>query len=168
MKSHAQRTVFTLLTAVGLALGGCQGKNVEQAGPSPSDMLAQTTPIEIVSQSTGNAQALAEPTVKLVKNQQQLDMLGLEVPQSANLSEHDLVVHALGQQNTGGYWVRIKAIQKVGNRLYVQSTINKPGADQTVSQAVTYPYAVAVIPQTEATSVTIDPTTVTGQSPSDM
>jgi hypothetical protein len=152
------RPILCLLAALALGLAGCQnpGNGGATDGPSPSEVLAQTEPVQIVDQMTGNQSALDEPTVELVKTQQDLQALGLDTPEGVDLAQQDLVIQALGEQNTGGYAVRIDAIQKYGNRLFVQSTVDRPSPDAAVTQQITYPYAAAVIPNTDATSVSVE------------
>jgi len=166
MAQQAQRLALTILAVLGTAMAGCQSAGTGQADGEGSrrQVLAQTEPVEIRDHLSGGNDALAEPDVRLIKDQAAANELGLDLPRDVDLSEHDLVLHALGKQNTGGYWVHIDAIQQIGDKLFVQSTINRPASDQAVTQQITYPYALAVIPNTDAKRTTLDYTAVTGQA----
>lgn len=50
-----------------------------------------------------------------------------------------------GEKPTGGYTVEILSARKEGNRVVVRLALRNPPADAMVSQALTYPYAAAVI-----------------------
>lgn len=161
-------SMILLAGAITFALTACQSGNGNDAGQmdegSRQATLEQTQPVEIRSQMTGSGDGPEEMTVRLIKNQKQLKQLDFQPAKDVNLQQNDLVLVALGEQNTGGYWVRIDGIQRVGRTLYVEATINKPGEGQATTQALTYPYTVAVIPNTQARGTPrLDYTTVSGQ-----
>jgi hypothetical protein len=81
-----------------------------------------------------------------------LDALGAQELSEleVDLDQYDLVLVALGQQPTGGYWVHITGLQRVGDVIYVEGIANAPADDEAVTQAQTYPYAAAVIPKVNA------------------
>lgn len=125
------------------------------------------SPVDIVQMISGSNAKLTEPMVKLIHSDAQLKALGVsqeDVHLHADFSKEDVVVLALGKRPTGGYWAKITAVQKVGNNtLFAQGIVNRPSSDQAVTQGVTYPYFLAVIPKTGATHIIGDIQSVTGQ-----
>lgn len=149
-------------------LAGCNGG--QKAGPADQAARATPTvsePVEILAHAHGNDAALARGTVRLIESADELPALGLGgLPEGlgeVNYDGQDVVIFALGEQPTGGYWVQITGVQLVSGVLYVQATVNRPGDDESVTQAVTYPYAAAVISETGAVRALSDPTEVVGQ-----
>ncbi len=112
----------------------------------------------------GDSAALTLPGVRLIKSEEQLRALGSDelLAIAVDFDDSDLVVVSMGEQPTGGYWCDVTAVQQVGNTLWVQATVNRPGEDEVVTQALTYPYCAAVIEKTAATRANLQP-----QSPRD-
>ncbi len=54
-----------------------------------------------------------------------------------------------GEKPTGGYVVEIEDIEKQGDTLVVTAEFTEPGEDDIVTQALTYPYDLAVVEETE-------------------
>lgn len=127
--------------------------------------LPPAEPLSIFYEQGGDDPALTGPGVKLIKSTQQLHTLGARTLDDfhVDFSETDLVLFALGTQATDGYWADITAIQKVGDVLYIQCTVNAPAVDQIVTQIATHPYCVATISKTDATTILSDPNEVQGQ-----
>lgn len=127
--------------------------------------LPPAEPLGIFYEQHGDDPALTEPGVKLIKSTQQLHALGASTLDDfhVDFSETDLVLFALGAQTTDGYWADITAVQKVGDALYVQCTVNAPAVNQIVAQIPTHPYCVATISKTNATTTLSDPDEVQGQ-----
>lgn len=53
-----------------------------------------------------------------------------------------------GEKPTGGYNVEIEEIEKHGDTLNVSARFTEPGEDEMVTQAITYPYDLAVVEET--------------------
>lgn len=162
-------TVKTLLLPVLgglLVLAGCETAPEEQA-QAPRPEVAQTQAVEILRQISGDHGQLVSPTVRLIKTQAEYQQVvpggiqGLDI----NFEQEDLVLLALGQQATGGYWARITGLQRAGRTLYVQGVANAPGPNEMATQAITHPFAAAVIPETRATRARSDIASVRGQQP---
>jgi len=103
--------------------------------------------VQILNKFNGNDPGLKEPGLRLINSVQDLESLG-----SYELASHEidfdrqsLLIFALGEKPTSGYWAKIAGVQREGNLLYVQGWANRPSKDQTVTQVLTYPYAVAVL-----------------------
>ena len=167
--AHAHRlpllpTLALLLTA-GLLAGCPAPQQTGTVGPDPE----QIEPVRIVEQAAGNDSALGDPMVQLVSNQAQLDALGADIPLAGDIDfeQHDLIVAALGQQNTAGYWVKITSAQRVGDTLYVEGVANAPAEDEMAAQQITHPYAAAIVPKTGARIALSDLQSVQGRDPSE-
>lgn len=162
MVQMMMKATLVLFAAVGLVtLAGCAGSgNGKSTG---GDMLAQ--PVEIVSQVHGDKAVLDMPMVSLIDSAEAYESLFAgEVPVDVDFASQQAIVLALGQQPTGGYWISADAVQRVGNTLYVQATANRPGPDAMTTQALTYPFAVAVIPSQGNVTLVSDVVSVAGQA----
>ena len=149
--------------AVALSFAGCESAPKDSAAPAA---VQSVQPITIISQTQGSDPALTQPMVKLITAQEQLDALGAEslAGVEVDFAEQQVVLVALGSQPSGGYWTQITGIQQLGDTLYVQGIANAPAEGEAVTQALTYPYAAAVIPATSATTALSDIQSVTGQA----
>mgnify|MGYP006299607477 CR=1 FL=1 len=165
MHSRIQMALMGVLAVAMLAAVGCQGNGDGQPG-SRADRLASVQPVEILDRTAGSAgEAIQHPGWKLVKTQEELDELGLELDREVDFDKYDLVVQSLGQRNTGGYWVHIKSVEREGNVLWVRSVVNRPGEGQPTTQQITYPYGAVLIRDTPATRLRTSTESVTGQAP---
>jgi hypothetical protein len=72
------------------------------------------------------------------------------VPSATTSDGRVLVAVFQGQQNTGGYSIRITAIERRGDQLVVRATFSSPGAGAMVTQVLTSPAHVASIPAADA------------------
>ncbi|MFA9477260.1 protease complex subunit PrcB family protein [Phycisphaerales bacterium AB-hyl4] len=144
---------------------GCGGNNDRTDIPG-GEAFQGARAVPVVEQVHGNDSALDEPTIRLIQDRNALDELGVEELSNleVNFSEYDVIVFALGEQPSGGYWAHISGVQQVGEVLYVQGTANQPGEDQAATQALTYPFAAVVIPKTDAATTLSDIDSVRGES----
>lgn len=65
---------------------------------------------------------------------------------------HDGLLYILityGEKPTGGYVVEIEEIKKQEETLVVTVEFTEPGEDEMVTQAITYPYDLAVVEETD-------------------
>lgn len=162
-----------VVALAGLGLGGCASKQ-EPAARAPvakdrtsSRAVARTVaaePVEVLQVVRGNNETLKRGGVTLVKDEAGLAKLGLDAIEglSPNWAEEDVVVLAMGEQTTAGYWADIKGIQLDGDTLFVQGVVNRPG-EGAQADVMTYPYAAAVIAETKATRAQGDYEEVVGQ-----
>jgi len=75
------------------------------------------------------------------------------VPNATASSGRVLVAVFQGQQNTGGYSVRITAIERSGDQLTVRATFGVPGPGAIVTQALTSPAHVVSISSVDASGL---------------
>lgn len=154
------QVVSMALGVVALLLAGCAS---EQQMDEPARGMAM--PVEILDYMTGSDAALDQSRVLLVQSQGQLEevagdaLAGLKI----DFAVHSVVVLALGERATGGWWASITGLQRDGGLLYVQGTANKPGPDEMVTEALTYPFAAAVIPKTTNVQLVPEIDSVVGQ-----
>ncbi|MEX0653909.1 MAG: protease complex subunit PrcB family protein [Phycisphaeraceae bacterium] len=151
------------LFAVAL-FAGCETTRTD--APDAGDAYQGARAVPVIQQMHGSDPALDAPRVTLIQDRPALDNLDADSfdELDVNFTEHDVVVFALGEQPTGGYWAHITGVQQVGDVLYVQGIVNQPGEDEAATQALTYPYAVAVIPKTDASIALSDIQEVTGET----
>lgn len=135
------------------------------AAVQPTPAAGDLQPLPIVQQFTGDDSAFQIPEIFLVQSRQELAALGsLDlINHPVDFAKQSVLILALGQQPTGGYWARITAVQLQGDVLHVQGFANRPSASQATSQALTYPYAAAVIPKVQPQTLRSDIQSVSGQ-----
>ena len=136
-------------------------------GSTPPHGAAAGGPVTIEGLYEGPISGVDQPGVSLITSTEQLQSL-----QSATLaaipvdfSKQALVVLALGEQPTGGYWARITGVRVDGNALVVRGLANRPAPDAMVTQALTTPYCAAVISPPGAATVRSEIESVVGQQP---
>ncbi len=159
------------LAGAGVVVGGCASGPGEATGGSgatgvPATRAAAAEPVEVLELVRGDNAALSRGGVMLVKDAAALEATGLTTIEglSPNWDEQDVVILALGEQTTGGFWADIRGIQLVGDTLYVQGVVNRPGDDAATTQAITHPFAAALIRETSATRAQGDYEEVVGES----
>ncbi len=140
------RRAVTLLAAVVIAatasgLAGCKPRGIIVISRERNEALP------ILKHYNGSDPALTYPTVLLINSPEELAELG-----STELATHlvdfnneSLLLLALGEKPTTGYWARINGVQRKGEHLYVQGTANRPAEFEPVTQVLTYPYSAVVI-----------------------
>jgi hypothetical protein len=157
------RILFTCVAmSLVLVMAGCQRGQTVDVG------MTGTTPLPIEGHYSGNSPALTEPGAWLINSDEQLANLGAQGLTGGDAVDFDtqsLLVVAMGQQPTGGHWAHITAVQAKGEYLFFQGILNRPGADDVVTQALTHPYAAAVLPKVNATRVRNEMEEVEGQTP---
>jgi hypothetical protein len=123
--------------------------------------------IRILRHFGGGDSQLTEAVVMVINSKRQRTALGSPAIDgiAMDFNKESLLVVAVGEKPTGGYWVRIDGVQLYDNDLYFQGTANAPSENDIVTQALTYPWAAAVIPRV-ADDVTLHPEieSVAGQS----
>jgi len=151
-----------LLLSAAAWIGGC-----ESNGTQPGDRTQPAQPVYIYYQVTGLDVGLDQPTARVVRDQNELGAIGSPTLNRVviDFSTRSLVLLTPGRCPTGGYWVQITAIEQQGNRLTIHGIANAPGPDEMVTQAITYPYAAAVIDKTDAGEVSMRVDSVRGEEP---
>lgn len=125
-------------------------------------------PVSIHHRVAGSSSALKDPNVLLINDATTLE--NLQAPELTDIAvdfeSQSLVVLALGECPTGGYWAHIDGVQLLGDKVIVQGTANRP-AGGTQTQALTYPFEAVVVEKVRGTPQ-MDITSVEGQEhPSD-
>jgi hypothetical protein len=126
-------------------VAACQ--NEQQSRPL-SDYADQSGErVRILSRQAGDDAALKTPGVWLITSDAELLKTGAsslaQVP--VDFANQSLVVVALGERPTGGYWARITNLQRKGHTLYVQGQANQPGDNDVTTQVISYPYEAVII-----------------------
>jgi hypothetical protein len=118
----------------------------ETAGETDGGATAKTTQsgeVELEQLSSG-AMGPKERQVLVASSARNLSAsAGLNIP---DVGEGTYVALAWGEKPTGGYTVSFVSAEVEGSRVTVGVRLNPPPEDAMVSQALTYPYAAAVLP----------------------
>ena len=143
----AHLLIATLTIASSLCLLGC-GKVTVVNTNAPSAHTAANS-LNIQQQITGQSMALKLPNVFLINTEAQLNGTRSNKLKALNVdfNKQSVVLIALGEQKTSGYWIKITGIQASGNgngNASVQAIVNKPGKTDVVTQALTYPFAAII------------------------
>jgi hypothetical protein len=78
------------------------------------------------------------------------DMVGTVIPDSGfDFSAYMLVAISMGQKPTGGYWVEINDVIRRDDVLSVRYREHIPGQNEYVTQALTAPFHIKVLPRSE-------------------
>ena len=132
-----------------LLAAGCSASN-DASEPSseqpPETTQASEEPRELrVEQIFSNApgQGPREPKVILAPSASALSgELGAEIPDSG---AGTYLISCWGEKPTGGYSLRVESAHLEGDRVTVRLALEEPPSDAILTQALTYPYAVAVV-----------------------
>lgn len=141
--------LFVVAALAGSTLVGCKN------GGSTEPAIDLAQPVTIIERVEGDSAALKTIGTMHIETQAQYDALGDAniFPGGVDFDACDLVIVALGEQPTGGYAVKIDAVQLDAGELAVTGKASVPGPDAVVTQALTYPYSAVVIPNTKADKV---------------
>jgi hypothetical protein len=150
MDMTRMQLMVCVLAMCGLMLGGCRGGQ-----PRVESGVNGTRGVSLFAQNSGDSSTLTTAGAWLITSAAELDATGSEELRGLNVDfdTHSLVVVALGEKPTGGYWARITGVQVKGDALFVQAVANRPGPKDAVTQAITYPYAAAVVEKVSAATV---------------
>jgi hypothetical protein len=168
MPTRPRALVIIALMTVAPMIVGCEkgshgwfGTTVYEADNSSGETPTNTAstvrnnapmqPVTIIKQITGSDAALKHPAVVLIN-----DTAGLAATHSRELAKlaadfdtQSIILVAIGEQPTGGYWAHITGVQTEAGNVYCQATVNRPGPAQAVTTALSYPYAAVVVPKVE-------------------
>lgn len=158
--------LFTCLVGglVTTMLPGCAATE-----PPPQRTLVDAVPI--LRQVTGNEPALTTPQTLLIDSRSKLEALGAPAltAMEVDFVKEGLLVVSLGERPTGGYRVEVTGVRRLERTLILQITARRPGLNEGVTLAMTYPFAAAVIPAQEGAmhlmieSTSLEGTPVQGQ-----
>lgn len=106
----------------------------------------------------GNDSGISAPLQTVVRNSEDWKKLWSQIHSNRepmppipeiDFSTHMVVGYFMGQQSTGGYSVSIENIEENDKIIIVNVTTKSPGRNSIVSQALTSPYAIQVIPSSK-------------------
>jgi len=166
---HMRLNILSLALIAAL-LVGCQSSGTTTTQRPVRDtaalIAATTDPVTVLNRFNGSDPSLKERTVFLVNSRKQLEQMGATelAKLDVNYSTNSLLVLALGEEPTGGFWGRIDAVQQRGDTMFVQGVANRPGDSETATQAVTYPFDAVLIPKTQAAIIYPEIESVSGQA----
>ena len=144
-----------------VALSGCESL-------MRSDAIGQSKPVNVLETRNGSDPALNEGGQWVINSYDEAHSIGSPQLDSLNVDfeSESLVLVTLGEQPTGGIWIKIDGVSAQGRELYVYGVANRPGSNDATVQMLTYPFAAAVIPKTSADVLHIEFASVEGQDPS--
>ncbi len=124
-----------------LATGCSAGNSSEPSADDPTQAPRDLRVARISSGAPG--QGPEQPRVILAPSAAALSRaIGARVPNSGNGT---YLVAYWGEKSTGGYSLAVESARLEGDRVTVRLALREPPPDAFVTQALTYPYAVAVV-----------------------
>jgi hypothetical protein len=96
---------------------------------------------QLISEAPG--QGPKRPQALLARSASALSRAtGVRVP---NTGEGTYLAVFWGQKPTGGYSIGVRSVRTEGNRVVIRLSLEEPPPDAILTQALTYPYAAAVV-----------------------
>jgi hypothetical protein len=117
-----------------LLLAGC---SAAPGSEEPRDLRVERISSDAPGQGPRHPQAVVAPSAATLSGE-----VGANVPDSGNGMY--LAVY-WGEKPTGGYSMSVRSARLEGSRVTVRLALREPPRDAILTQALTYPYAVAVI-----------------------
>ena len=115
----------------------------------------RTTPVPILHHAQADDAGFQYATVELINSWDELNAMGSSALNDIQIDfdTQSLVVLALGEQTTGGWYAQITGVQQRGSELFVQGFAYPPAGDAATTQAMSYPIAATIIPKSKATMI---------------
>lgn len=132
--------LFILLASTVALLGGCRAQPAANTS-FPTPKLAQW------SGAYGGQAAFAVRKLDSAAWGAFWEQVGREKPRELDPAREMAVVVFLGQRNTGGYSIEIASVRAEEKRLVVEYRESAPSPDMMVTQALTAPWAIAIVPR---------------------
>lgn len=123
-----------VLVTLLLLLAGC---SAAPGSEEPRDLRVERISSDAPGQGPRHPQAVVAPSAAALSGE-----IGANVPDSG--SGTYLAVY-WGEKPTGGYSMSVRSARLEGSRVTVRLALKEPPRDAILTQALTYPYAVAVI-----------------------
>jgi hypothetical protein len=117
--------------------------------PSPSPRSIAFTDVT----STSQARQVAGVAIAVGTTDALRAAIAQQVPGATAAAGRVTVAAFQGQKSTGGYAVRINAIERRGDQLLVRATFSAPGPGTIVTQVLTSPAHVVSITSADATGL---------------
>lgn len=132
-------TFLLLLSPFAVSCGGVS----PPTAPAPA-VLAQWSGVQ------GGAAQASTRVVRTAADWRSLwQQVGREVPRPLDPEKEMGVVVFLGERNTGGYTVDVANVRIQAGRFIVEYRETAPAPDALTTQALTYPWAFALVPRSE-------------------
>ena len=124
-----------------LLAAGCSGNGSDPSADNHSEAPRDLSVERISSGDAG--QRPEQPRVILAPSAAALsEAMGANIPDSGNGT---YLAAYWGEKPTGGYTLAVESARIEGDRATVRLALKEPPSDAIVTQALTYPYAVAVV-----------------------
>ena len=138
---RAGTVVLLLLLACGCSADDGSEPSGEDPGEDPSEVPRDLRVERISSGAPGEGPE--EPRVIVAPSAAALsEAIGASVSDSG---EGAYLAAYWGEKSTGGYSLEVRSARLEGDRVAVRLILEEPPPDAVVTQALTYPYAVAVV-----------------------
>ncbi len=141
---------FITLALFMIALATAASVGCKARGGLGEVRSGRTVPMTVLRSASGSDAAVCTAGEWLINSDEALAALG-----SSQLNDlgvdfvtESLVVITLGEQPTGGFWLRIDGVSRGDRGLYVHGVANRPGDEASQVQMVTCPFAAVVIEKT--------------------
>ncbi len=122
------------------ATGRLEETHLEKSRPEKPEKAGSLKVEQLTSEAPG--QGPKRPQVLLAASASGLSRSGITVPDAG---EGTYLAVFWGEKPTGGYSVEITSARVEGDRVTIRISLKDPPSDAMVTQALTYPYATAVI-----------------------
>src|ERR671917_2958036 len=119
-----------------LLAAGCSAGN-DSPSEAPRDLRVERISSGAPGQGPEQPRAILAPSAAALS-----EAIGARVPDSGNGT---YLAAYWGRKPTGGYSLAVKSARLEGDRVMVRLVLKEPPRDAIVTQALTYPYAVAVV-----------------------
>ncbi len=136
-----------------LSLSACNQTQWGNTNKNSQASAKTTGPLRILQQITGHDLGLRHAEVLLINSPQELMASGSRKLRKLDIDfqTQSVILIAIGEKSTGGYWVNITGVQPHDQGAYVQATINQPAKGQTTTQSLTCPFAAVVTNKIQGT-----------------
>jgi hypothetical protein len=127
--------MMLLLLAAGCSFD--EPSETPEASEEPRDLRVERISFDAPGQGPQRPRAVAAPSAAALSG-----VIGAHVPDSGSGT---YLAAYWGEKPTGGYSMSVRSARLEGNRVTVRLALKEPPRDAILTQALTYPYAVAVI-----------------------
>ena len=134
------RASLVLLSLLLAACSAASNKDSTKKPAEPRDLRVERIFSGAPGQGPQSPRVVAAPSASALSKE-----LGAEIPDSG---EGIYMITYWGEKPTGGYSLALESVRLEGDRLTIRLTLKEPAPDAIVTQALTYPYAAAVVRDT--------------------
>src|SRR5215210_1219710 len=117
-----------------LLAAGCSAGNGSE---EPRDLRVERISSDAPGQGPRQPRVVVAPSATALSGE-----IGANVPDSGSGT---YLAACWGEKPTGGYSMSVRSARLEGDRVTVRLALKEPPSDEILTQALTYPYAVAVI-----------------------